>query len=364
MFYKQFLNITDVLNPEFVEKFDYWLATLPSRDQRNITASVVSTRLEVSYSQAEAILKFAEKQEILEKYYLVKCPDCDYAITIITKEEIADILTEPQYCYDCEEDKIINVDDIYTAYKVKKKPDTTEADIAKAIEERLNQSEKGIEVNFTQADSLANDKKTLYESFYSPSESAYQYFLKKREELDWDYGKNTTAQGKALEQLVLEIFKCIKGVRGTNEIKTFTNQFDCTVLCGLTTVFLSVFTYLTPYFIIECKNEPDNKPNNTYCNKLLSIMATNEAQLGIIFGRKDARSTCFSISREHYLTHRNSNRQQIIITFSDNDLDYLIDKKVNLLEYIEFKIFQVTTGSLNSTFEMFSKRGEEHICEK
>ena len=27
MFYKQFLTITDLLNPEFVENFDYWLAT-------------------------------------------------------------------------------------------------------------------------------------------------------------------------------------------------------------------------------------------------------------------------------------------------------------------------------------------------
>lgn len=34
-----------------------------------------------------------------------------------------------------------------------------------------------------------------------------------------DYGKNTTAQGKALEVLVLEIFNQIKGVRATNDEK-------------------------------------------------------------------------------------------------------------------------------------------------
>ena len=122
MFYKQFSTIIDILNPEFVENFDYWLATLPRRNQKNITevvsifvssisssaltfikyaglsslkisslspliemnfstniprrnqknitASVVSARLEVKYSLAESILKFAEKQKILEKYYL------------------------------------------------------------------------------------------------------------------------------------------------------------------------------------------------------------------------------------------------------------------------------------------------------
>lgn len=42
MFYKQFSVITDILNPDFVENFDYWLATLPQRSKKNITASVVS----------------------------------------------------------------------------------------------------------------------------------------------------------------------------------------------------------------------------------------------------------------------------------------------------------------------------------
>lgn len=354
MFYKQFLAITDILNPEFVEKFDYWLVTLPSRNTRNITASTVSTRFSVPYSLAEAILKYAEKQGILEKYYLVKCPDCNYNLATITKSEIADFIINPQYCDECDEDKNIAVDDIYAAYKVILKPDVTETEIARAIEERLNQGDS-TDINFMTADSLANDTKTLYESFYNPSESAYSKFFEMREKLDVDYGDNTTAKGKALEALILELFKCIKLVRGTNEVRTFTNQFDCTMISGFKTGYLSVFTYLSPYFIIECKNEPKNKPNNTYCNKLLSIMETDEAQFGIIFGRIDATSTCFTIAREHYLKHSESRRQQIIITCSDEDLKYLIDKKVNLLKYIEYKIFQVTSGSMNAKYEMFAK---------
>lgn len=31
-------------------------------------------------------------------------------------------------------------------------------------------------------------------------------------------------------------------------------------------------------------------------------------------------------------------------------------EKVNLLQYIEFKILQITTNSLTSTFEMFNKK--------
>lgn len=353
MFYKQFLTITDLLNPEFVENFDYWLATLPRSNQKNITASTVSSRLGVKYSLAESILKFAEKQHILESYYLVKCPDCDYNLDIVTKDEIADVLINPVFCDECEENKKITLDDIYIAYKVVQQADVSEEDIARAIEKRLSLSEDS-NVNFLEADSLANDIGILYESFYNPGESVYSRFKELRSKLDMDYGKNTTAKGKALETLVLEIFNQIKYIRGTNDVKTKTNQFDCTLLCGVNTIYLSIFNYLSPFFIIECKNEKE-KPNNTYTNKLQSIMDVNDAQFGIVFGRKNATEPCFEISREHYLLHKNSNKQQIIITCSDDDLEYIIDKKVNLLQYLEYKIMQITSNSPAATYEMFMK---------
>lgn len=351
MFYKQFSTIIDVLNPEFVENFDYWLATLPKNNQKNITASAISARLGVKYSLAEAILSFAEKQRILEKYYLVKCPDCDYSLGTITKDEIADILVNPLFCEECEEEKRITLDDIYAAYKVIQQPDATEEEIARAIEKKLNQNE-GTDVNFLEADSLSGDKTTLYEAFYNPSESAYDMFNELRNKLDLDYGTNTTAKGRALEKLILEIFNQIKYVKGTNDVRTKTNQFDCTLLCGIDTVFLSVFNFLSPCFIIECKNEK-KKPDNTYTNKLESIMDTSSAQFGIVFGRKDATDTCFNISREHYLTRRNTEKQQIAITCYDKDLEYIIDKRVNLLQYIEYKIFQIANNSPKSSYEMF-----------
>ena len=71
MFYEQFSKITNLLNPEFVERFDCWLATLPSNNQKNITASSVAARLGASYTQAEEILKYAERQKILEKEFLM-----------------------------------------------------------------------------------------------------------------------------------------------------------------------------------------------------------------------------------------------------------------------------------------------------
>ncbi len=269
----------------------------------------------------------------------------------ITKNKIAHILVEPIYCSECEENKSISPEYIYSAYKVILQPDATERELAEAINEKLNQN-KSPRINFSEADSLSNDKISLYEAFYNPSESAYKKFNELRNKLDLNY-KNTTAKGKAFEILILEIFNQIKYVNGTNNVKTKTNQFDCSLLCGVNTVFLSVFNYLAPCFIIECKNEPNNKPNNTYINKLESIMNANNMQFGIVFGRKNATKTCFEISREHYLIRKNTKNQQIIITCCDKDLEYIIDKKVNLLQYIEYKIFQIANNSPTSTFEMF-----------
>lgn len=353
MFYKQFSAITKVLNPDFVESFDYWLATLPVRSQKNITVSLVSARLGVQYTLADFILKFAEEQKILKKQYEVHCSECDSSLGIYNKDVLAEILMEPQYCHECDEYKAITPQDVYVTYKVVLKPNVSEAEIARAIEKRLNQG-GGTQSNFSKADSLSNDPFSLYEIFYNPSESAYSKFKELRAKLDLDYGDNKTAKGKALEVLILEIFNQINCVRGTNDIKTKTNQFDCTFLCGADTVYPSVFNYLAPCFIIECKNEK-KKPDNTYMNKLQSIMDTNDAQFGIVFGREAATSPCFTISREHYLTKKYLQQQQIIVTCCDDDLDYIIDKKVNLLQYIEYKISQVTNNSPASTFEMYCK---------
>ena len=358
MFYKQFLEAKDVFNPEFVENFDYWLTTLPENNQKNITASVVSSRLGVQYMLADLMLKFAERKGILQKYYLVKCPDCDFIIDVISKDEIASRLIEGVYCSDCEEIKVVQPNNIYEAYKVIKHPDVTEEEIAKAIVKRLG-FKQGDDINFNCADSLLSRKNILYEAFYSPDESAYKEFKRLRDELDADYGKNTTSKGSALEKLVLEIVGHIKYVEASDKVRTGTNQFDCTALCGISTPYPSVFNTLAPYFIIECKNETEKKPDNNYCNKLLSIIDTNEAKLGIIWARKDVTSTCFTIAREHYLAHSRSKKDQIIITFSDEDLKEIIDNRVNLLQYIEYKILRVTSNSKTCTYEMFLKTHKE-----
>ena len=121
MFYKQFSKIIDILNPTFVDDFDFWLATLPKNHQKSITASAVSSRLGVRYSLAETILSFACEEGIVEKFYLAKCPDCDSVVETIEVGELTNYLGTPSYCVDCEDNKQITTDDIYIAYRVTKK---------------------------------------------------------------------------------------------------------------------------------------------------------------------------------------------------------------------------------------------------
>ena len=139
MFYKQFSTIIDILNSDFVENFDYWLATLPRNKSKKYYGfcCVVEIRSKIFYGRVDT--EICGKQHILESYYLVKCPDCDYNLDTITKEKIADVLINPVFCDECEENKKITLDDIYTAYRVIQQADVSEEDVARAIEKRLNQ---------------------------------------------------------------------------------------------------------------------------------------------------------------------------------------------------------------------------------
>ena len=114
---------------------------------------------------------------------------------------------------------------------------------------------------------------------------------------------------------------------------------------------------MSPMFIIECKNEK-KKSGNTYVNKLIGIMEKNEAKLGILFARGRVAATCNKTAYMHYLTKKFAPKQEIIICMDDNDLNYIIDKRVNLLEYLNYKICKFTSNSNNMTWEMFEVNEE------
>ncbi len=347
MFYKQFSKITDI-DESIVKAFDSWLVSLPRHLQKNITASGASARSGIDYYIITKLLSFAHNENILAKHYLIKCPICSSILQQVDKEYILTTLDDIFQCDECGYSGVISTDDVITAYELIKHPVISEKDLSNIITNDIKPEES----NFPRADSLSNSISDLYDLFYNPDESAYEEFSTLRNKLDMDYGNNTTQKGNLLEELALKLFSSIKYVSGTNSIKTLTNQFDCTLNVGIKPCIPSVFDYLSPYFIVECKNEK-KKPDNTYINKLESIMNTNEAKLGIILARNNATTPCFTIAREHYLTTRNSNHPQIIITLSDEDLSKIIDQRINILQYLHFKILQVTTNSKSSKYEDF-----------
>ena len=358
MFYKQFSKITNSLDNEFIENFDFWLATMPRNRQKNITISFISGKFNVPYSQAKIILEFCEKEKILESYYLITCPndECNAIIrSDVSLDELADIIGEKEYCHVCDEENVILPENIFIAYKRIKKPDVSDKEIEDKILEKM--ALNGESINFSKADSL-DDNKNLYDVYYNPKESAYNKMLEMKNHLD-DKFETMTEKGNALERLALYLFKQIKNVNGTNELKTNLNQFDCTVKVPFKGAnFPTVFEYMSPYFIIECKNEA-HSPSNTYFHKLSNIMDGNEARLGIVVSRKKPGKEASLVARETYLVHKNTNKNRILINLCDEDLTELIDNKENLLEYLDWKILNLTTNAKNSEFKMFKLENKE-----
>ncbi len=363
MFYKQFLKIIDVIDEKFVEEFDFWLATLSAREARTISISAVSSRFGVRYGLAKAIVKFAEDEGILKKRYIVICKneDCEFYYQDFDSEELIKVLGTTAYCHNCSQEFQISYENTIIVYSKEKEPNIPETLIEKEIAKRVGDIEqKNFCGNFTGADSLGQDINEIYDLYYKPDESAYEKMKQLQKSLDGPF-TTTKEKGDSLEELALYLFKMIKNISGTNKITTYTNQFDCTMRFSETSEsFPSVMQYMSPYFIVECKNETEasgkgKTPSNTYFHKLSDIMSSNEAQIGIVFSRGNPSREDINIARENYLTCRNSKHQKFLISISNNDLEAIIDKKVNLLKYISFKVDMLTMNAKNGTYEMFEE---------
>ena len=360
MFYKQFLKIIDVLDESFVEEFDFWIATLPERLARTISVSSVASRFEVKYSAANAIMTFAEKEGILKKRYVVICDneECQFFYGDFDADELVNKIGEEVYCHNCSREFKISYENILVVYGKVKEPNIPEDKLEEEIMKRMELlKETENYENFSFADSLGKNIDEIYNLYYNPDESAYIKLSQLKKELDGPF--NTTKEkGDALERLVLFLFRQIKKVTATNKITTYTNQFDCTVFFPEhSDSFPVIMKYMSPYFIIECKNEmtSDGKgktPSNTYFHKLSGIMDSNNAQIGIVVSRGEPSKEDMRIAHDCFLVNKNAHYQKFLLSFSDNDLEYLIDKRKNLLSYMNYKMNELTMNARNATYEM------------
>ena len=133
MLYKELLEIQSV-DDTVVENFDFWLATLPKKAQKEISVSMVSTQLGIDLATAKQLIEFCKKHGILDMYCIAKCPNCGMAIRI-EKHQLFSILMHPIRCTKCK--LIIVPENIFVLYQVIRRPDVPEEEIQKAIERRL-----------------------------------------------------------------------------------------------------------------------------------------------------------------------------------------------------------------------------------
>lgn len=363
MFYKQFLRITDFLDENFVEEFDFWLATLPERMSKTISVSAVASRFEVKYSVANIIMEFSEKEGILKKRYLVICgnEECRFFYGDFDADELINILDKTVYCHNCSKEFKISYDNVLVVFAKVKEPNIPEEKLEEEIMKRMGHTEKsGIDGNFSMADSLAKNVNEMYSLYYNPDESAYKEMQQLRGALDGPF-KTTKEKGDALEKLILFLFRQIRNVTATNQVKTYTNQFDCTICFGeYSDSFPYIMKYMQPYFIIECKNETTNDgkgktPSNTYFHKLAGIMDSNDAKIGIVVSRGEPSKEDMIIAHDNFLLHKNTNCPKFLLSFSENDLEEVIDKRKNLLQYMNYKMNALTMNTQNATFEMLEQ---------
>ncbi|MBM7562729.1 hypothetical protein [Fusibacter tunisiensis] len=354
MLYKQFISISKILNEELISNFDYWLATLPNRSKKGLTLSMIASKFGIDTSIAEVIIDYCIKQGIFEEEYLIRCDndECEMPLEHITLDQIADKVNSVVTCNRCDQEFRISFDNIYKTYKVIKNPEASKEEIKKEILKRLGTESNGHQENFSRADSLANDKFKIYEAYYNPDESAYDEMTQLFESLDNDYGKNTTKKGEVLEELALKIVTSIKHVSGTTKLTSYTNQFDCVVQQPISTSYPSLMNFMTPYFIIECKNEASS-PGTTYFHKLSSIMDKNEAKLGFVFSRKAAGKPALQTARETYLSKLSGPKPQYLINLYNKDLGMIVKERENFLRVVDFKMMELTLNARNANYEWF-----------
>lgn len=337
MYYPELLEVINKTGAkEVVEKLDKYFAFLPNKSETVISISNVASRLEIDYSIVSVMFNYIYELGIIDKDYIVMCPECGREILVSDQKELMDKVRALSYCIKCKKEIVIESGDIAVGYKVIKQPEIDSTDIILETSKLFENECTDFNDEETLKKMFENDKEKPHDFFYKPSEIEYKIFKELFGKLDLDYGDSTTAQGKVLEGLVADIFNICRGMTATTIIKTPTNQIDCTVRNDYC-IPLTVYKELGSIIKIECKNEPKDKPGNTYYRKLHSIIKGSknnyEQAVGIIVSRLEPAKTCKVLTREFFLQDK-----IIILNISDKDLKRIIFEKSNLLDVLQEKI--------------------------
>lgn len=64
------------------------------------------------------------------------------------------------------------------------------------------------------------------------------------------------------------------------------------------------------------------------------------------------------IAHDNFLLHKNTNCPKFLLSFSENDLEKVIDKRQNLLQYMNYKMNVLTMNAKNPTYDMLEQENK------
>lgn len=180
---------------------------------------------------------------------------------------------------------------------------------------------------------------------FHPTEEEYEELLKMYDAVEHPSG-TTKEMGDTLENLVKYLFNLCLAFEARG-LRTATNQIDCCVNSKMHLKY-GIFDIIGGHFFIECKNE-NKAPSGGVFLKLESIISntnplgmTDAVRFGIVISKEKAPETY----KKHAVTTWLSNKI-VIIAICGEELKKLFEERGNLLDLIEWKIFEVT-GNVTS----------------
>lgn len=337
MYYSQLLTLNDSFPLQHIESFDCYLAKLSPAGKKIITAHKLSLATEIDYKECIRFLVKCVDIGFVIKRYTLCCPDCGGPIRVFNVlDEV--FTSQEEYCPRC--DKVFQFDDTNLSANTEVTfsiigDSSPFADGQQLFEPTLDDVRQAV----APADDLCRAIQyhlISYDELFSPTDSDYSRL---KEELSRVKSPQTTTTGTGatLEDFCADLFGLCKIFKAATDFKTKTNQID-TFVRVTSYIPEGLFGIACNYYVIECKNEAIT-PKGEYLSKLHSILHTMDGKLGIIVSKKPAPNTYPILAHDYYLTDR-----ICFIWFNLNELEDLIDRKVNLLELIDVKIAEIKTN--------------------
>lgn len=342
MFFSQLLKANQTLSSEELNAADQYFYNLTPTASEHISLSRFCSATKIPQELSEKFFKECLTIGFLKKQFICRCPECGLLLKEV--HSLNDI-QKPLFCDYCEEEQEISLDDIEVSYSInvsyipfevgRQISNAGDGNIAFAVQ-HPTEPNKSIEL----IDGLPYQFEcglAKYSDLYCPTNEQYQTLKDKLQYLTENHS-TSTEHGSSLEEFIAYWFNLCKCFKASTKLRTNTNQIDCTVRNFLHTGFLS---NIGTIFYCECKNEKST-PKGDYLSKLHSIIHTSSTTFGIFISATPAPKTFKSLAYKAFL------RDKIVIIWFDlKEIKTIIFNKSNLLEIIERKYVEITTGSVS-----------------